>query len=527
LNFAGGGTEDVNSKTVIGVIYDATNKPAANTQVILIPYNYNPVSDGAIPDSLKDTTDKNGIYVFHTADSGAFNVQATHIFERTQAFIPEIKTTHDTTFAPFDTLKGLGTLKIFLPDSIDTVNGYVYIPGTMIHKNLSSINSKNLSRSITIDSLPEATFTAAYYDVLNDPYQPVVLTDTLSIFENDTLVIETVVFWAQYTIENSSLLSNHVFCICEGADEALWFGTFAGAARFNGTTWTNFTTANSGLRHNYVYDIERDKYGTLWFATQGGFSSFNGSVWNRHDSLNARLKSKYTTCIQFDKYGNIWIGTYAGGLVKVNKYATSLTIYDTSNCEIPQDSLNDLAIDKEGTIWVATILKGIGKLSGQTWTVYDTTNSPIRSNNIFKVTIDSLGNKWFGYHQGGVSKLEGSKWETYYAGSSIILMGAIYTSEPDMYGNMWFGTTIGLTKYDGKIWTNFVGEKYKLLQDKWVYSIFIDKDNNKWVGTKNCGLIAFGPTIKPVKASRILNTDTKKVNDFCNRNDFRCKGYYR
>ena len=44
-------------------------------------------------------------------------------------------------------------------------------------------------------------------------------------------------------------------------------------------------------------------------------------------------------------------------------------------------------------------------------------------------------------------------------------------------------------------WTDFVGEKYELLENKFVWSVAVDKDSNKWVGTVFHGLIAFGPTV--------------------------------
>ena len=73
-----GGSEIGNPVIVIGIISDGTD-PAEQTQVLLIPSEYNPVEDDSVPDYAIDTTDKNGVFRFTGVDSGMYTLFATDL----------------------------------------------------------------------------------------------------------------------------------------------------------------------------------------------------------------------------------------------------------------------------------------------------------------------------------------------------------------------------------------------------------------------------------------------------------------
>ena len=59
----------------------------------------------------------------------------------------------------------------------------------------------------------------------------------------------------------------------------------------------------------------------------------------------------------------------------------------------------------------------------------------------------------------------------------------------DSKKNIWVGTDLGLSKFDGKNWTNYNMIDGKPL--KWVYALTIDKLDHKWLGTNHDGVWMF------------------------------------
>lgn len=78
-NITGTGTDtstrDVYA-TVNGTIIDANNRPVSRTIVSLVPSEYNPVTDSALPPLAFDTTDTNGFYSVSNKSAGKYNIIA-------------------------------------------------------------------------------------------------------------------------------------------------------------------------------------------------------------------------------------------------------------------------------------------------------------------------------------------------------------------------------------------------------------------------------------------------------------------
>ena len=130
---AGTGSSTGNAK-VSGVVLDKNCNPAQNTFVYFVPETYNPDEDEPITYSLIDTTDEEGRYGFSISDSGkTYNLYAVHNNSKTKLFFAGITTTGDNITIPTKKLNKPGTIKAILPDSIDTADGYVFIPGTREH----------------------------------------------------------------------------------------------------------------------------------------------------------------------------------------------------------------------------------------------------------------------------------------------------------------------------------------------------------------------------------------------------------
>ena len=151
-----GGSDNPDFK-VAGVIMDANGKPAPNTEVTLVPGSYNPAIDAGLAASMIDTTDMLGEYRFTTDKTGTYNIQAVHLSKRTRLLITGVSVSTDSTRVSAATLTVPGAIKVMLPQDVDTVNDYVYVPGTI----LKSFIHQNTGY-VLLDSVPSGKIPAVY-----------------------------------------------------------------------------------------------------------------------------------------------------------------------------------------------------------------------------------------------------------------------------------------------------------------------------------------------------------------------------
>jgi len=72
-----------------------------------------------------------------------------------------------------------------------------------------------------------------------------------------------------YFVSKDCLGSNHTSAILQDMDGNLWFGTSAGASRYDGTSWQTFTTKD-GMAADLVRAILQHGAGTVWVARPPG-----------------------------------------------------------------------------------------------------------------------------------------------------------------------------------------------------------------------------------------------------------------
>ncbi len=104
------------------------------------------------------------------------------------------------------------------------------------------------------------------------------------------------------------LPQENITSIFQDSEGYMWFGTFAGAVKFNGRTM-QVIDKTKGLMDNKVFDIKQDSAGVLYFATLDGISTLdNGKI----DSLNAGMSFKQ---ILIDSQHRKWFYGDAGIVV--------------------------------------------------------------------------------------------------------------------------------------------------------------------------------------------------------------------
>ncbi len=114
---------------------------------------------------------------------------------------------------------------------------------------------------------------------------------------------------------------------------------------------------NNGLSNNDVEDILRDREGNYWFGTKGGGVSF--------------LVNQYFVFYNLDEIGfpykahsvlkdgeNLWIGLEQG-IVHTDPMCFDVKYFDEQYGGIPNDKIIDLIKTNDNTIWVATANNGL------------------------------------------------------------------------------------------------------------------------------------------------------------------------
>jgi hypothetical protein len=168
----------------MGAIIGDDGLPAANTQVILLPENYNPLFDTmTLP---ADTTDMYGRYELSLSHHGIFNLQAVQLLKRTRLLMQGIVVINDTDTVTVGngTLASPGFVKIELPDEVDRENGYLYISGTTIAVPLS-----NTTRYAVLDSVPAGTIPSISYAPKKST-SAIVLRYNTQVISRDTAIIQ-------------------------------------------------------------------------------------------------------------------------------------------------------------------------------------------------------------------------------------------------------------------------------------------------------------------------------------------------
>ena len=182
---------------VTGHLVTASGTPVSASLVKLVPADFDPLKDAQHVRTYADTTDSAGSYAFHAIPRGAYAVQAVNIKERTRAMngTINIDAGEDSLLAPVDTLRIPGTIKMTVSDIFDTINGYVYIPGTF-----SFIRLRGAGHIVVLDSIPAGTIASVACNSSNGSDRPRVVRYDVSVPSGDTAVLSNTAWQFSKTI---------------------------------------------------------------------------------------------------------------------------------------------------------------------------------------------------------------------------------------------------------------------------------------------------------------------------------------
>jgi ligand-binding sensor domain-containing protein len=270
-----------------------------------------------------------------------------------------------------------------------------------------------------------------------------------------------------------------------------WFGLKNGnVSKFDGTNWTHYSNLyNPQVWNGAITSIAVDAQDNIWFTVHSdGVYKFDGTTWTHFNTANCGIANNEVTCMALDLQGNKWFGHRNNA--HVSKFdGINWTTYTNLNPNNQYVSVSSIACDKRGNLWFCAL--ELVKFDGVTWTRQNQAGfRELYDSGIKVVNFDSSDNVWIGTGR-GLGKFNGSTWVSYfYTGTpdpqnpnspNVRYFGAISSIAIDAQNNIWCTSADKVIKFDGvsPIFYPFEYPEYP------PSNIFIDAQNNKWVGHNN------------------------------------------
>lgn len=257
---------------------------------------------------------------------------------------------------------------------------------------------------------------------------------------------------------------------------ALWFATFGGVTRYDGTRFTNFTPED-GLAHNRVTSIARDNSSNLWFGTWKGLSRYDGRHWKTFNTTNG-LPDLFVNALFCGSDGVLWVGT-DGGVARYEE-ARGFEVFATQN-GLPENHVHAICRTRDGAMWFGTQFGGAARYDGNQFELFSSANG-LGSDDIRVIHQDAHGDLWFGTGGDGLVHYDGKNFSKITTKEGL-LDDMVYAIYEDANGVLWIGTERGVSRREGPTFVHF-NLGLGLNQER-VQKIYGDADGGLWFATEN------------------------------------------
>lgn len=341
------------------------------------------------------------------------------------------------------------------------------------------------------------------------------------------------IFSTSYTMDDG-LAANRVYSILQDSCGFMWFGTDDGLSRFDGIKFKNYYLSEyiNATTSNSVKKIFIDRRGKMWIGLDSGIVIYDSQT-DTFRPFNAKTETgetiqTYVVDMIEDNDGEVWIATNGKGLYRFSpndeiRLRVYRNIPGESNC-ISQDILMTLQQDSKQNIWIGTYSEGLCCFDKHrnTFVTYKRSNLPdsLSDNSIQKIFEDSHGNLWIGTFQNGLDLFNPATrtFTNYQDKSPNNLLYHIHDIKEYRPGELFISSDngIGIFKADkGEIiQSDNPNLKIRTGANKFIYSIYIDKEESLWLGSYFDGIkfySAFQNNFKYYSCSLSATTQAGKV----------------
>jgi len=310
--------------------------------------------------------------------------------------------------------------------------------------------------------------------------------------------------------------------LLEDQDGMIWYGSFgSGVFRIDPLTLeaeqlTHNPADPRSLAENTINCIFEDRAGAMWFGTFGAGISIldpraNQFVLLKNDPFNSNsLSSSFIWTILEARDNTLWVGSNTTGIsildMRTNTYSHKAHDPNQSG-SLPHNSVRKIYQDSRDRIWVGTDGGGLGLYRPATGTFKRFAHDPadpasISDNSVRAIYEDPEGRIWIGTRNGlNLMDPETATFRRFKhrdsdpgSLSNNFIYSAIYLDDED---NLWVGTYGGgLCKMNPEEGSfehfSHDPDDPTTISDNIVYSIFEDPFGRFWIGT-NSGLNMFYP----------------------------------
>lgn len=310
------------------------------------------------------------------------------------------------------------------------------------------------------------------------------------------------IFSTSYTMDDG-LAANRVYSILQDSCGFMWFGTDDGLSRFDGIKFKNYYLSEyiNATTSNSVKKIFIDRRGKMWIGLDSGIVIYDSQT-DTFRPFNAKTETgetiqTYVVDMIEDNDGEVWIATNGKGLYRFSpndeiRLRVYRNIPGESNC-ISQNILMTLQQDSKQNIWIGTYSEGLCCFDKHknTFVTYKRSNLPdsLSDNSIQKILEDSHGNLWIGTFQNGLDLFNSATrtFTNYQDKSPNNLLYHIHDIKEYRPGELFISSDngIGIFKADkGEIiQSDNPNLKIRTGANKFIYSIYIDKEESLWLGS--------------------------------------------
>lgn len=307
-----------------------------------------------------------------------------------------------------------------------------------------------------------------------------------------------------------------------------------------------FYNANNGFHFDKVKQIEQDRFGFLWMATNEGLVKYDGSTFSTFENRkDAKLLNGKILHMLLTKSGNLWFGTNNGVVFynqrngkfsevilgkKIDNYVNSITedafgkiwIASEDGLRVLKDTtfspqnirLNNFqhlfVLCRNGKDVWATTHNSVYHYDANTLSIIDSTFYSEQKNKFDNiqtaVTIDYQDNVWIGRYHGEVYKFNTKTKKTELfdmkkiSGNPSALINAFFVQDKN---TLWVVVDeAGIWRFDyqkNSFEPYITPDNAQLLPSFKTTALFVDREQNMWLGMSKNGLAITSPQMNVFK----------------------------
>ncbi|MEZ9368071.1 EAL domain-containing protein [Shewanella sp. 10N.286.51.B2] len=307
---------------------------------------------------------------------------------------------------------------------------------------------------------------------------------------------------------SDGLPSSSITTLYQQKNGFIWFGTDAGASRYDGVNFTNFQFSLNDKHHisnNYVTKIHEDTNGDIWIATEDGLNQLttdNQIIIHDMKSSSNGLGSSWIIDIFEDDNNDLWFGT-GSGVSHYNIDTQTFTpyfLYEVETDKAYDTSIAGFFYDSNHNIWVTSDF-GLAKVNRLKQKLELVNFNDKRTQEIFDGSLSTVyqaedGLVWIGTYQSGLIKFNPETLATEVfqhqgdnPSSQQLASNQIFYITAEDNNTLLIAHDHGATRLqlDTMTFSHIKHQDYNdnSLADDYVASILIDYSNGIWFGTGN------------------------------------------